>query len=158
MTRLHRSNSRRTVVSVISNINAPGGRPWRVRRAPTSPLKPPSSRFLGETLTETVRFGEAFRQVAHCARASSSTNAVRGPMRPTSSARGRKSRGGTMPRESRSEEHTSELQSPCNIVCRLLLEKKKKKHLILHEDSILTYMDKIVRHYHVVYRTILECG
>src|SRR5256885_17072361 len=27
----------------------------------------------------------------------------------------------------RSEEHTSELQSPCNIVCRLLLEKKKNK-------------------------------
>src|SRR5256885_4306684 len=32
----------------------------------------------------------------------------------------------------RSEEHTSELQSPCNLVCRLLLEKKNtyKKHLI----------------------------
>src|SRR3989454_6025750 len=29
----------------------------------------------------------------------------------------------------RSEEHTSELQSPCNLVCRLLLEKKKKKRL-----------------------------
>src|SRR5256885_13262870 len=29
---------------------------------------------------------------------------------------------------SRSEEHTSELQSPCNLVCRLLLEKKKKQH------------------------------
>src|SRR5256885_5058941 len=29
--------------------------------------------------------------------------------------------------ESRSEEHTSELQSPCNLVCRLLLEKKKKR-------------------------------
>src|SRR2546426_11148373 len=28
--------------------------------------------------------------------------------------------------EPRSEEHTSELQSPCNLVCRLLLEKKKK--------------------------------
>src|SRR5256885_9495796 len=27
-----------------------------------------------------------------------------------------------------SEEHTSELQSPCNLVCRLLLEKKKKQH------------------------------
>src|SRR5688500_20063759 len=27
---------------------------------------------------------------------------------------------------SRSEEHTSELQSPCNLVCRLLLEKKKQ--------------------------------
>src|SRR5256885_3752400 len=29
-------------------------------------------------------------------------------------------------RPDRSEEHTSELQSPCNLVCRLLLEKKKK--------------------------------
>src|SRR5256885_8298910 len=29
----------------------------------------------------------------------------------------------------RSEEHTSELQSPCNLVCRLLLEKKKNNHL-----------------------------
>src|SRR5256885_8203872 len=28
--------------------------------------------------------------------------------------------------QERSEEHTSELQSPCNLVCRLLLEKKKK--------------------------------
>src|SRR5256885_7799522 len=31
--------------------------------------------------------------------------------------------------EHRSEEHTSELQSPCNLVCRLLLEKKKKNPL-----------------------------
>src|SRR2546426_6042038 len=30
-------------------------------------------------------------------------------------------------RSGRSEEHTSELQSPCNLVCRLLLEKKKVK-------------------------------
>src|SRR5256885_11290856 len=30
-------------------------------------------------------------------------------------------------KQDRSEEHTSELQSPCNLVCRLLLEKKKKK-------------------------------
>src|SRR6266850_8328507 len=34
--------------------------------------------------------------------------------------------------QSRSEEHTSELQSPCNLVCRLLLEKKKKINIILH--------------------------
>src|SRR2546426_5423603 len=33
----------------------------------------------------------------------------------------------------RSEEHTSELQSPCNLVCRLLLEKKKKK--INHQEE-----------------------
>src|SRR5256885_2640125 len=32
----------------------------------------------------------------------------------------------------RSEEHTSELQSPCNLVCRLLLE-KKKKHTVRHK-------------------------
>src|SRR5256885_10144677 len=31
----------------------------------------------------------------------------------------------TAPVKARSEEHTSELQSPCNLVCRLLLEKKK---------------------------------
>src|SRR5688500_19363164 len=30
----------------------------------------------------------------------------------------------------RSEEHTSELQSPCNLVCRLLLEKKKSKMIM----------------------------
>src|SRR5256885_3912714 len=34
---------------------------------------------------------------------------------------------GTSESRLRSEEHTSELQSPCNLVCRLLLEKKKKK-------------------------------
>src|SRR5256885_6124287 len=32
-------------------------------------------------------------------------------------------------RSNRSEEHTSELQSPCNLVCRLLLEKKNNKHI-----------------------------
>src|SRR5256885_5988119 len=32
----------------------------------------------------------------------------------------------------RSEEHTSELQSPCNLVCRLLLEKKKKTIIYIH--------------------------
>src|SRR5256885_10253257 len=35
---------------------------------------------------------------------------------------------GTVDIAGRSEEHTSELQSPCNLVCRLLLE--KKKHLV----------------------------
>src|SRR5256885_12770952 len=41
----------------------------------------------------------------------------------------------------RSEEHTSELQSPCNLVCRLLLEKKNKRVQ--------------ARHYH---RTSFTCG
>src|SRR2546426_5094891 len=34
----------------------------------------------------------------------------------------------------RSEEHTSELQSPCNLVCRLLLEKKKKNRTALTQS------------------------
>src|SRR2546426_6938459 len=39
----------------------------------------------------------------------------------------------------RSEEHTSELQSPCNLVCRLLLEKKKDDQQILSRvGSILS--------------------
>src|SRR5256885_12796231 len=39
----------------------------------------------------------------------------------------------------RSEEHTSELQSPCNLVCRLLLEKKKKTPIFaIPRDSYYT--------------------
>src|SRR5256885_10979855 len=38
----------------------------------------------------------------------------------------------------RSEEHTSELQSPCNLVCRLLLEKKKTITTTDHERSRLS--------------------
>src|SRR5256885_12578415 len=38
--------------------------------------------------------------------------------------------------ENRSEEHTSELQSPCNLVCRLLLEKKKN----------ITYFSIMINH------------
>src|SRR5256885_4014211 len=38
----------------------------------------------------------------------------------------------------RSEEHTSELQSPCNLVCRLLLEKKKK--------DIISKIDEVREH------------
>src|SRR5256885_10004989 len=39
----------------------------------------------------------------------------------------------------RSEEHTSELQSPCNLVCRLLLEKKKKQSSAISGCVCLTY-------------------
>src|SRR5258708_15241864 len=38
----------------------------------------------------------------------------------------------------RSEEHTSELQSPDHLVCRLLLEKKKKSHTVMTERVGLT--------------------
>src|SRR2546427_2066826 len=38
----------------------------------------------------------------------------------------------------RSEEHTSELQSQSNLVCRLLLEKKKKKYIKTHSGTKIT--------------------
>src|SRR5256885_5152167 len=41
------------------------------------------------------------------------------------------------PSAARSEEHTSELQSPCNLVCRLLLEKKKKQEHHLQLPPLL---------------------
>src|SRR5256885_7475502 len=45
----------------------------------------------------------------------------------------------------RSEEHTSELQSPCNLVCRLLLEKKKKNnHTIAHFSRPLSRADHVL--------------
>src|SRR2546426_1958616 len=43
----------------------------------------------------------------------------------------------------RSEEHTSELQSPCNLVCRLLLEKKKKKKILDSINSVWTIEDRV---------------
>src|SRR5256885_11752615 len=49
------------------------------------------------------------------------------PERASSIAESLQSSGYTV---ERSEEHTSELQSPCNLVCRLLLEKKKRRHIL----------------------------
>src|SRR2546426_3792564 len=42
----------------------------------------------------------------------------------------------------RSEEHTSELQSPCNLVCRLLLEKKRHKESLVRRRR---YVDRRCR-------------
>src|SRR4051794_41729180 len=62
------------------------------------------------------------------------TVAPRRPQPPTVDPMAIHTRGGFRPnrRYSRSEEHTSELQSPVHLVCRLLLE-KKKKHKKKHE-------------------------
>src|SRR5688500_19109314 len=45
----------------------------------------------------------------------------------------------------RSEEHTSELQSPCNLVCRLLLEKKKKTNNIAEYNNRTTKHDEQIQ-------------
>src|SRR5207244_9040298 len=57
-------------------------------------------------------------------------NFLNGPCRSTSSSRRKKYWGQlSTHRRPRSEEHTSELQSPDHLVCRLLLEKKKKSDI-----------------------------
>src|SRR2546430_10006460 len=62
-----------------------------------------------------------------------------GPVRTTiGGRRGRRPRRGRASRRARSEEHTSELQSQSNLVCRLLLEKKKKDE----HDRDSTYSSK----------------
>src|SRR2546422_2235259 len=52
-------------------------------------------------------------------------------------------RGGTLSRPSRSEEHTSELQSRLHLVCRLLLEKKKNKLTCRYTAMIAWLMSEI---------------
>src|SRR2546426_9158423 len=49
---------------------------------------------------------------------------------PLAAAAGREVAAARQHARGRSEEHTSELQSPCNLVCRLLLEKKKQPKTI----------------------------
>src|SRR5256885_10605519 len=72
-----------------------------IRRPPRSTLFPYTTLFRSATLN---RYGTPVRKRWRLASLSI----------PITESRGR------------SEEHTSELQSPCNLVCRLLLEKKKK--------------------------------
>src|SRR2546430_7217343 len=63
------------------------------------------------------------------------------PARPRGAARAtsRRPKRGHPRSRSRSEEHTSELQSQSNLVCRLLLEKKKKKTNRTHINSAHGY-------------------
>src|SRR2546426_9579548 len=66
-------------------------------------------RVFGEVLAHSVDFADLYFQLAHQESWSLEDGIVK---------------DGSASME-RSEEHTSELQSPCNLVCRLLLEKKK---------------------------------
>src|ERR1022692_4230979 len=62
-----------------------------------------------------------------------------------------------MPLLLRSEEHTSELQSPCNLVCRLLLEKKNVRlHQRLHGK--LAHVLDTIQHGHHVFRAYWKNG
>src|SRR5256885_9576237 len=68
---------------------------------------------------------------------------------PTSCRAGSASAWPSRGRSSRSEEHTSELQSPCNLVCRLLLEKKKKFRVHQRSYSLCVVQhDSMCEHRH----------
>src|SRR2546426_2777413 len=88
-----------------------------IRRPPRSTLFPYTTLFRSHP-------PERDRQVLPAIRRSAADAAQghRGGGRP----RGGRGADGRGRQGARSEEHTSELQSPCNLVCRLLLEKKKK--------------------------------
>src|SRR2546426_9027606 len=85
-----------------------------IRPPPRSTLFPYTTLFRSQEWTRRLRDP----------RPGGATRTRRAGVRHRGAARG-VSRAGAA--RSRSEEHTSELQSPCNLVCRLLLEKKKNK-------------------------------
>src|SRR5690606_40106350 len=108
---------------------------------PSTLLSPPSSRFLFLMIPRPPRstlfpYTTLFRsELVRQAGVSPPAAAYRlapGPRCAPQSQGRRKARG------RRSEEHTSELQSRENLVCRLLLEKKKKKPIQYHEKQSLT--------------------
>src|SRR3990170_8910899 len=84
--------------------------------------------FFNDTATTEIYTLSLHDALPICATPRRQDPSLRGPRR----WRGVAPRGG--PRPARSEEHTSELQSPDHLVCRLLLEKKKKRlaHNSLH--------------------------
>src|SRR2546426_4230643 len=88
-----------------------------IRRPPRSTLFPYTTLFRSPALSERTCFTCASAVVSR-------SRASRSRSIPSSNS---------FSASSRSEEHTSELQSPCNLVCRLLLEKKKKKQGCYHE-------------------------
>src|SRR5437867_8228458 len=91
-----------------------------IRRPPRSTLFPYTTLFRS---VDRVASDEVHRVEQHAERARVEADdlAVDGE------AAGRRVVAGDSRRPARSEEHTSELQSPYDLVCRLLLEKKKKK-------------------------------
>src|SRR5256885_5978167 len=94
-----------------------------IRRPPRSTLFPyttlfRSLRVCDGVVNRGVEYREASWDVRHSYRKERGKNKNISPSKTVPLIR-------CSPRK-RSEEHTSELQSPCNLVCRLLLEKKKK--------------------------------
>src|SRR2546430_8840134 len=73
---------------------------------------------------------------------------------PSSSRNSRGSGDGDGARFSRSEEHTSELQSQSNLVCRLLLEKKKKKTNPTNNNRVNTQQTLLILTHRAPYKSV----
>src|SRR5256885_11848334 len=99
-----------------------------IRRPPRSTLFPYTTLFRSHP--------------SYCTSLTSNSNPSANDPTPKLTCRGRckslLSRETVRPR-SRSEEHTSELQSPCNLVCRLLLEKKKLLNDLSRDGAITAH-------------------
>src|SRR5438270_6517761 len=93
-----------------------------IRRPPRSTLFPYTTLFRSADRHGAVRRGPRWPDRAEGGRPTGD-----GAVRCRGGARGLPQEQGRAVDRSRSEEHTSELQSQSNLVCRLLLEKKKKK-------------------------------
>src|SRR2546426_7709259 len=96
-----------------------------IRRPPRSTLFPYTTLFRSRMKARRARVLRALATSGATARAGSLPAAGEQRARPMMEA-------GEDPRR-RSEEHTSELQSPCNLVCRLLLEKKKRSDEVVRQ-------------------------
>src|SRR5256885_12914234 len=93
-----------------------------IRRPPRSTLFPYTTLFRSVDRAEFQRHVHELRELLAVV-GDAAASAAEGETRPQHA------------RQARSEEHTSELQSPCNLVCRLLLEKKKLSYAALREYS-----------------------
>src|SRR2546426_8949844 len=97
-----------------------------IRRPPRSTLFPYTTLFRSPRAR--VPAGTSASEVrSPTPRSSASARSISAPTRGSSQGAATASRlqRRELHLDHRSEEHTSELQSPCNLVCRLLLEKKK---------------------------------
>src|SRR2546426_5011959 len=93
-----------------------------IRRPPRSTLFPYTTLFRSKDCAQSVDFRAQSVEVGRCQPPHADQAMIGEAVKLRLDGRPREQHS-----ENRSEEHTSELQSPCNLVCRLLLEKKKKK-------------------------------